>query len=79
MPYSLLFTQDSDHKAISLGLNAVKRLGVALQQQYRLWDFRLKRQKQRRVLGALLPHELEDVGLSTAQAQHEAAKPLWRD
>ncbi len=35
----------------------------------------LRRSRQR--LASLEPHMLRDIGLSTDQALHEAARPLW--
>ena len=40
----------------------------------------VRRRAERRALAelALLPHLLDDVGLTQAQALHEAGKPFWR-
>ena len=40
-----------------------------------LWQ---ERAAQRRALLALEPHELEDIGVTRAEALSEAAKPFWR-
>lgn len=52
----------------------------ALPAGWRLLRRWARRRIQRRVLAelALLPHRLDDVGLTRAQALHEAGKPFWR-
>ncbi len=49
-----------------------------------LWRFafdwivgRMELQRQRRTLAALTSGELEDIGLTPAQARREASKPFW--
>ncbi len=38
-----------------------------------------ERAKQRRALRELNDHLLKDIGLSRADAEHEARKPFWRE
>lgn len=33
--------------------------------------------RSRRALAALEPHQLADIGLSRAEAEQEAARPIW--
>ncbi|KEA62193.1 hypothetical protein ADIMK_3854 [Marinobacterium lacunae] len=40
-----------------------------------LWH---QRARQRRRLLALPPHMLKDIGISKADAVHEASKPFWK-
>ncbi len=41
----------------------------------RLW---LRRSADRRALAGLDARDLRDIGMTRADAQHEAAKPFWR-
>ena len=52
----------------------------ALSAGWRLLRCWARRRIERRMLAelALLPHQLDDVGLTRAQALHEAGKPFWR-
>ncbi|WP_035478741.1 DUF1127 domain-containing protein [Aliagarivorans marinus] len=37
-----------------------------------------RKQRSRRALARLSPHQLKDIGLSRADAINEASKPFWR-
>lgn len=39
----------------------------------------LERRRQRQALRAASDHLLKDIGISRAEAAHEAFKPFWRD
>jgi len=58
--------QTNSWRAVSAGCHLLRR-----------W---VLRRAERRALVelALLPHLLDDVGLTQAQALHEAGKPFWR-
>lgn len=43
-----------------------------------VWDAWQQRARQRRQLAGLDDWQLEDIGISRAEAQREAAKPFWR-
>jgi uncharacterized protein YjiS (DUF1127 family) len=48
---------------------------VALFDRLAIWT---ERRRQRRALEALPDHLLSDIGISRADADHEAEKPFWR-
>jgi len=65
--------QANSWRAVSAGWQAVSAGWHLL----RRW---VQRRAERRALAelALLPHLLDDVGLTRAQALREAGKPFWR-
>ncbi|WP_377809465.1 DUF1127 domain-containing protein [Azospirillum sp. A29] len=48
---------------------------VSLFDRLATWN---ERRRQRRALEALPDHLLSDIGISRADADHEAEKPFWR-
>jgi uncharacterized protein YjiS (DUF1127 family) len=40
-------------------------------------DIAMQRRRTRRFLGELTDHELRDIGLTRAQARHEASRRWW--
>lgn len=54
------------HRSLSRGAGPLERLGVMLA----VW-------RQRRILSDLPRERLTDLGISAAEAETEAARPLW--
>ncbi len=57
-------------------LPSLARILVSLAVVVTKWDMR---QKSRRTLLALDPHELDDIGVSPSAALRESEKPFWKD
>lgn len=55
-------------------------MGILTEQLLILWSTiqrAQRRQRQRRVLANMNEHQLKDIGLTRADALHEAQKPFW--
>lgn len=55
-------------------------MGILTEQLLILWNMvqrAQRRQRQRRMLANMNEHQLKDIGLTRADALHEAQKPFW--
>lgn len=58
--------------AVSVAAGNLLKAGEATQPWYYRW-------RQRHALMRLDDHLLKDIGVSRADAEHEAAKPFWKE
>jgi uncharacterized protein YjiS (DUF1127 family) len=84
MPYELIHREAPDMPGlryspsiVTVAIAAITKGSILVLRWAVAADLRLQRQRSRRFLGELTDYELRDIGLTRAQARHEAARRWW--